>query len=57
MRFFGQVIVFTYSALFNSISTFSLLLSLEPGLLGPKTIDDSNFHAIVAKCIQTKNCN
>ena len=28
--------------------------SLEPRILGPKTIDDTNFHTIVAKCIQTE---
>ena len=32
-------------------------LSLEPGLLGPKTIYESNFYTIFAKCfqIETKN--
>ena len=30
---------------------------LEPGLLGPTTIDDSNFYTIVAKSIQTENWN
>ena len=33
------------------------MLLLEPGLLEPKTIDDSNFHTIVVKCIQTESWN
>ena len=33
------------------------MLLLEPGLLGPKTIDVSNFHTIVANCNQTENWN
>ena len=28
--------------------------SLEPGLIVPKTINDGNFDAVVAKCIQIK---
>ena len=32
-------------------------LSLEPGPLGPKTIDESNSYETIAKCIFNKNCN
>ena len=32
-------------------------LSLKPGLLRPKTIDDRNFYTIVAKCNQIEIWN